>query len=173
MRSCSIGCAGRACVMLLTAGSEALCDSWNQQQEVSMILKILRLVPGLRMPHRLETLFAVQHPVPVRVAARPRYASVRPLAAILAFGCAVVFGHSSAHAQVPCGPRQDLVKLLSDQYKESPVGIGLAQSGQLLEVFASSVGSWSMVMTTTDGKTCIVAAGDNWEMVTKVKGTGI
>jgi len=126
------------------------------------------------MPHRPESLFVVRQPVPVRVAVRPRFASIRhPLAALLAFAGLVALGDSSARAQTACGPREDLVKLLSDQYKESPVGIGLAQTGQLLEVFASSVGSWSMVITTTDGKTCIVAAGDNWEMVTKAKGTGI
>ena len=139
-----------------------------------MILEILRLVPSLLMSHRREALLAVRQPVPVRVSARPRYASIRhPLAAILAFGCMVALGDSSARAQTACGPRDDLVKLLADHYKESSVGIGLAQTGQLLEVFASSIGSWSMVMTTTDGKTCIVAAGDNWEMITKVKGTGI
>lgn len=139
-----------------------------------MILEILRLIPSLRMPHLPESLLIVRQPAPVRVAARPRYASLRrPLVSILVFGCMVAFGHSSVRAQVACGPREELVKLLSDQYKESAVGIGLAQSGQVLEVFASSIGSWSMVMTTTDGKTCIVAAGDNWEMVTKVKGTGI
>jgi hypothetical protein len=139
-----------------------------------MILEILHLIPSLSMPQWLGTLLTLRQAAPVRVAARPRYVSVRrPLAAVLVFGCMIAFGHSSARAQVACGPREELVKLLSNQYKESPVGIGLAQSGQVLEVFASSIGSWSMVMTTTDGKTCIVAAGDNWEMVTKVKGTGI
>ena len=139
-----------------------------------MILEILRLVPGLWMTHWLESLLVVRRPAPVRVAARPRSASIRRrLAALLLFGCMIAFGGPPAQAQMPCGPREDLVKLLADQYKDSPVGIGLAQSGQLLEVFASSVGSWSMVMTSTDGKTCIVAAGDNWEMITKVRGTGI
>ena len=139
-----------------------------------MIVEILRLVPGLWLSHWLESLLVVRRPAPVRVAARPRGASLRrPLAAFLLFGCMIAFGNSSAQAQMACGPREDLVKLLADQYKESPVGIGLAQTGQLLEVFASPVGSWSMVMTSTDGQTCIVAAGDNWEMITKVRGTGI
>ncbi|NBJ12037.1 hypothetical protein [Microvirga arsenatis] len=78
-----------------------------------------------------------------------------------------------AEAQAACGPREQLVKLLSDQYKEDPVGIGLAQPGQVLEVFASSNGSWTMVMTMPDGKACMIAAGDNWEMVTRVKGSPI
>lgn len=65
------------------------------------------------------------------------------------------------------------MKILSDQYKESPVGIGLAQPGQVLELFASQAGSWSMVMTMPDGKACLIAAGENWEMVTKVKGSAL
>ncbi len=72
---------------------------------------------------------------------------------------------SSAGAQTSCGPRE--------QYKEDPVGMGLAQPGQVLEVFASSSGSWTMVITLPDGKACMIAAGDNWEMVTKVKGSPV
>jgi hypothetical protein len=51
--------------------------------------------------------------------------------------------------------------------------MGLAQPGQVIEVFASSNGSWTMVMTMPDGKACLIAAGDNWEIVTKIKGNPI
>jgi|SRR5215207_6235523 hypothetical protein len=96
--------------------------------------------------------------------------SLVPLAALAVLTAA---GSSSAYAQSACGPREQLVKLLSDQYKEGPVGMGLAQPGQVLEVFASSNGSWTMVMTMPDGKACMIAAGDNWEMVTKIKGSPV
>ena len=65
------------------------------------------------------------------------------------------------------------MKLLSDQYKEDPVGMGLAQPGQVLEVFASPGGTWTMVMTRPDGKACLIASGNNWEMMTKIKGNPI
>ena len=93
-----------------------------------------------------------------------------PIAALAAL---TAFTASSANAQTACGPREQLVKLLADQYKEDPVGMGLSQPGQVLEVFASSNGSWTMVMTMPDGKACMIAAGDNWEMVTKIKGSPI
>ena len=96
--------------------------------------------------------------------------SLVPLAALAAL---VTVATSPASAQSACGPREQLVKLLADQYKEDPVGMGLSQPGQVLEVFASSNGSWTMVMTMPDGKACMIAAGDNWEMVTKVKGSAI
>jgi hypothetical protein len=93
-----------------------------------------------------------------------------PIAALAAL---TAFTASSANAQTACGPREQLVKLLADQYKEDPVGMGLSQPGQVLEVFASSNGSWTMVMTMPDGKACMIAAGDNWEMVTKIKGSPV
>jgi hypothetical protein len=96
--------------------------------------------------------------------------SLAPLAAVAAL---MAIGTSPASAQSACGPREQLVKILVDQYKEDPVGIGLSQPGQVLEVFASSTGSWTMVMTMPDGKACMIAAGDNWEMVTKVKGNPV
>jgi hypothetical protein len=51
--------------------------------------------------------------------------------------------------------------------------MGLAQPGQAMEVFASSHGSWTMVLTMPDGKACMIATGDNWEMVTRIKGDPI
>ncbi|MBQ0823049.1 hypothetical protein KBI52_22940 [Microvirga sp. HBU67558] len=96
-----------------------------------------------------------------------------PLPPFAILGAAIALGGTPASAQTSCGPREQLVKLLADQYKEGPVGIGLAQPGQVLEVFASSNGTWTMVMTMPDGKACMIAAGDNWEMVTKIKGNPI
>ncbi|MFC4171503.1 hypothetical protein ACFOYU_05450 [Microvirga sp. GCM10011540] len=53
------------------------------------------------------------------------------------------------------------------------MSIGLAQPGRVVEVFASSSGTWSMVMTMPNGTACMIAAGENWEMLSRVKGTGI
>ncbi|MCD6070324.1 MAG: hypothetical protein K0S42_840 [Microvirga sp.] len=96
--------------------------------------------------------------------------SLTPLAALAVL---TAIGTSPASAQSACGPGEQLVKLLADQYKEDPVGMGLSQPGQILEVFASSNGSWTMVMTMPDGRACLIAAGDNWEMVTRVKGSPV
>jgi len=95
-----------------------------------------------------------------------------PLATIGAIAALIAIA-PSAGAQTACAPREQLVKLLADQYKEGPVGIGLAQPGQVMEVFASSHGSWTMVLTLPDGKACMIANGNNWEMVTKIKGSPI
>jgi hypothetical protein len=95
------------------------------------------------------------------------------LAPIVICSAMVALGLSSATAQTSCGPREQLVKVLAERYEENPVGIGLAQPGQVVEIFASSSGSWTMLMTMPDGKACLIAAGENWEMVTKVKGNPV
>ncbi|MFL4994461.1 MAG: hypothetical protein ACJ8DV_24665 [Microvirga sp.] len=96
-----------------------------------------------------------------------------PLVPFAILGAIIALGGTPASAQSSCGPREQLVKMLADQYKEDPVGMGLAQPGQVIEVFASTNGSWTMVMTMPDGKACLIAAGDNWEIVTKIKGNPI
>lgn len=70
-----------------------------------------------------------------------------------------------AHAAgMTCGDRTKLLKALSEKYKESPRALGLSSSGKaIFEVFTSKTGTWTIVMTTTTGVTCIMAAGHSWE----------
>lgn len=51
-----------------------------------------------------------------------------PLVSLAILGVTIALGTSAASAP-SCGQREQLVKLLADQYKEDPVGIGLAQPG--------------------------------------------
>ncbi len=73
-------------------------------------------------------------------------------------------------AGAKCGERTRLIKALTDKYKEEPRAIGLSASGKaVFEVYTSKTGTWTIVMTTTTGVTCIMAAGDSWEeMITAV-----
>ena len=65
-----------------------------------------------------------------------------------------------------CGERDEMLGHLSGKYDEEPVAMGLATNGSLVEVLASSAsGSFTIVYTTPDGLTCMVAAGSNWETV--------
>jgi hypothetical protein len=77
---------------------------------------------------------------------------------------------SSASAQVQCGPREQIVKTLGETFKEAPIGMGITQPGQVVEIFASSSGSWTMVVTTPNGTSCLIAAGENWDTVRAAKG---
>lgn len=73
-----------------------------------------------------------------------------------------------ALAQQPsCGPRHIVVEGLLEQYAEAPIGYGVetGRSGgeALMEMFANAdSGTWTILVTTSDGTSCIVTFGEGW-----------
>ena len=63
---------------------------------------------------------------------------------------------------VQCGERTKIVDTLGKRFKENRFAMGLASNVSLLEFFVSKKGTWTILSTRADGKTCIVAAGKNW-----------
>jgi hypothetical protein len=64
-----------------------------------------------------------------------------------------------------CGKRADIVRLLREQYGETPTAQGLSDAGTVAEVFTSAKGSWTIVATAPNGLTCMVGAGQSWQPV--------
>jgi hypothetical protein len=64
---------------------------------------------------------------------------------------------------LPCAAHDDLVSLLAKHYKETPEAVGITRDGTLLEVFVSEQRSWTVLLTTATGVSCIAASGENWE----------
>lgn len=65
-----------------------------------------------------------------------------------------------------CLARSAALNRLKTNFRERPVGMGLANNGGVIELLRSpATGSWSLILTMPDGITCIVAAGENWESV--------
>lgn len=63
-----------------------------------------------------------------------------------------------------CASRDAMVAGLAARYGEVRQSIGLAGTGQLVEVFASpETGSWTITVTTADGLSCMVAVGAAFE----------
>ena len=83
----------------------------------------------------------------------------------IAFVSVLFIGAAQVQAAgMTCGDRTKLLKALSEKYKEAPRALGLSTSGKaIFEVFTSKTGTWTIVMTTTTGVTCIMAAGHSWE----------
>lgn len=77
---------------------------------------------------------------------------------------------TSAHALGMCGKRDDFIKALKDKYQESGKALGIAGQVNLVEIFASKAGTWTILVTTPQGKTCIIAAGSSWEELPPSKG---
>jgi len=96
----------------------------------------------------------------------PRYPILFPVLGIFASVLA-----SPASAQAQCGPREQVVKSLGERYKEAPSGMGVTQPGQVIELFTSDSGSWTMLLTTANGTSCLIAAGESWDTITRAKGT--
>ena len=73
-----------------------------------------------------------------------------------------------AHAQQPrnCGPRDLVVTRLAEGYGETRQSMGLGTNNAVIEVFASEQsGSWTILVTTPNGTTCLVASGQAYEAV--------
>ena len=41
------------------------------------------------------------------------------------------------------------------------------EKAQVVEIFTSASGSWTIVVTRPDGQTCLVASGQAWEDITE------
>jgi hypothetical protein len=66
--------------------------------------------------------------------------------------------------RMPCHNAAEIAKQLSSKYEEAPVAFGLQSNGNLLQVYASTQkDTWTVVSTTPNGMSCIVAAGKKWE----------
>ncbi len=83
---------------------------------------------------------------------------------------AMAFAASQSNAQSPgpqCAARADVVQVLAARYGESRQAMGLAADNQLIEVYASAKGTWSLTVTLTDGTTCLVASGTSFEALSE------
>ena len=81
----------------------------------------------------------------------------------------ILFSALPAQAQPNrnCAPRESVVERLANDYGETRQSVGLADGG-MVEIFASATGSWSILVTTPDMMTCLVASGQSWEQVASV-----
>jgi hypothetical protein len=68
-----------------------------------------------------------------------------------------------AATMVWCGPHDSVISMLVEQFQEERESTGLSDEGLLMEVFASAAGSWTILLTSPSGLTCIIAAGENFE----------
>lgn len=75
----------------------------------------------------------------------------------------ITLSATAASAMLNCGARDAVVTSLQDRYAERHIASGLQSDTGLLEIWASDVdGSWTVLLTRPDGRTCIVASGTHW-----------
>lgn len=83
------------------------------------------------------------------------------------FAAAIIMGVAAtappAHAQSACATRDAITMGLADKYGETHVGGGLQSETKMVEVWMSeTTGSFTILLTTPDGRSCIVSSGNNW-----------
>lgn len=85
----------------------------------------------------------------------------------LLLAAAIALAASSASAQqMRCGNRDSMVEHLARKYGETPRSIGFQQGRGLVEQFANAeTGTWTILVTTPQGMSCLMAAGSNWRAI--------
>lgn len=67
-----------------------------------------------------------------------------------------------AEAAPRCGVRDSVTSALKGQYKESQRVTGVVNSVTVMEIYVSPGGTWTVIFTMHDGRSCIVASGQSW-----------
>ena len=87
----------------------------------------------------------------------------------IALGAGLALLSTAAAAQSQCNDRQKVIDLLAQKYKEAPVASGVTNNGGLVEILSSDKGNtWTIIVTTPQGVSCLVAAGEGWRAMQKV-----
>ena len=70
-----------------------------------------------------------------------------------------------AVAAQTCLPRDTIVERLEARYQEKLAGRGLRGESSLFEMFTTADGSsWTIIQSFPTGRSCIMAAGTDWQM---------
>ena len=87
---------------------------------------------------------------------------MRMLALLTATLCLQLAWTTSADAQFHCGPRKIITQQLKEKFQESSGGMGLSK-GVLFEIWsAPATGTFTILTTTPQNISCIMAAGKDW-----------
>lgn len=66
-----------------------------------------------------------------------------------------------AQAQAICGLRDDMGKMLAQRFGEEPKAAGLV-GDRVVELLVSQTGSWTILITGADGRSCVITGGEDW-----------
>ena len=82
----------------------------------------------------------------------------------IALGGALLVATTTAAQAQPCNTRDEVMTMLGNRYQEAPVARGVTSNGKMIEVLKSSQAAdqdtWTIVITSPNGLTCLVAAGE-------------
>jgi len=75
----------------------------------------------------------------------------------------------AAQAQSKCLPHEKAVGNLMRHYGEQAVGVGLGSQGQsVFELYVAESGTWTILVTRTNGMSCVAASGNDWSKLSPI-----
>ena len=78
--------------------------------------------------------------------------------------CLLIANRGQAEGHT-CLPPQDLSAALERSYSEVPLATALMPDGALMTLYTSQRGSWTMTLQTAGSNACIVAAGQDFNLL--------
>lgn len=68
---------------------------------------------------------------------------------------------AQAQQQMLCGLRNEMGKMLDQRFGEQPQAAGVVGE-RIVELLVSQTGSWTILITSADGRACVVTGGEDW-----------
>ena len=81
--------------------------------------------------------------------------------AAVSLGIAALTPPAQAQQAMVCGLRDDMGKMLDQRVGEQPQAAGVV-GDRVVELLVSQTGSWTILITSDDGRSCVVTGGDDW-----------
>ncbi len=86
------------------------------------------------------------------------------LAAGVILGTALIPTAATAQQSPLCDYRDRILGQLAQKYGEAPVAVGIT-GGALIELLTAKSGTWTIILTTPKGMSCMLASGEGWRKV--------
>jgi len=64
-----------------------------------------------------------------------------------------------------CLARENLITQLSLQHGEVLTARGLVNDGMVMELLVSTEGNWTILISRSDGISCVAATGEGWQTI--------
>lgn len=91
----------------------------------------------------------------------------------LSFGFVALLLATDIAQAAQCGKRDVVIDRLASHYGETRRAMGLASGNGIIELYASEEdGTWTITVTRPDGITCLLGAGNAFEMTDSIAATG-
>jgi hypothetical protein len=81
--------------------------------------------------------------------------------------------HSAAAVSQPqynCAGQIDLRGYLDKAYAEKLAAVGLVNDQTIMEVYVAESGTWTVVLTSPNGVSCLVLSGQGWQSADRMPG---